>query len=472
MRNCLGDNPFRLFWAAQTVSQFGDRVSELALPLLAVTLLHASAGQIGLLTAAIWVPYLGSFLIGSWVDRFGRQRRVLVGADLARATLLLSLPIAWGFGVLTLPQVFVVALLNGLGAVYFTTAAPAVFVTLVPREAYLSANSRLSTTRSASFIAGPALGGALVQALTAPIAVLADALSFLVSATLIARLRPTAARERFSSPIIVDEESDNPTAGRRALEGLRFLAGHPYLRLSLAGTATLNFFSLIGSTLLVLFANRTLGLSAGLIGLALGVGAAGGLLGALIAPRLGRRFGIGPVLIAGAAVYPAGFAVAAVAGGPPTVTAAVLALSEFVGGLGVMLFDINANAVQTTLVPDRMRSRVTGAFSTVNYGVRPLGALVGGGLGATIGLRPTLLVAAVGGAASVLWFWFSPARRVRTLADFDEVLPPPQPVASASVGASRAARRAGYSPATAPTTTAVATPPASATPGSTSGQSR
>ena len=462
----LGQNrPFRRFWAAQAVSQFGDRVSELALPLLAVGLLSAGPGQIGLLTAAVWLPYLGSFFIGSWVDRHGHHRRILVVADLARAVALISLPLAWFLDVLTLAQLFAVALLIGLGAVCFTTATPPVFVQLVPREAYLSANSRLSTSRSASFIAGPAVGGALVQALTAPIAVLADALSFLASAYLLGRgRRPEPILDENISPATTSDDR------RSTLDGLRYLAGHALLRSDLACTATLNFFTQFGATLLVLFARRDLGLSAGLIGLAFGLGAAGGLLGALIAPRLAGRFGIGPVAMVGAVVYPAGFALAALAGGPAAVAVSVLALAEFVGSIGVMAFDVNINSLQVAVIPDQMRSRVAGAFSTVNYGVRPLGALIGGLLGTTIGIRPTLLVAAVGGAASCLWLRNSPVRRVHSLADLDQ--PGPQPVASASVGASRAARRAGYNPATAPTSTAVATPPASATPGSTSGQSR
>ena len=431
MSNLRNDRRFRRFWAAQAISQFGDRVSELALPLLAIGLLRATPGQIGLLTAAIWLPYLASFLIGSWVDQRRDKRRILVTADLARATVLTSLPIAWLLDVLTLPQVFAVALLNGLGEVFFTTTAPSVFVKLVPRESYLSANSSLSSTRSASFLAGPAIGGVMVQVLTAPVAVLADALSFLASAFLVGRIRISVSNpenrstETLSGPGEIDGrrelEAEPPTrtepGGRRVLEGLWFLARHPYLRASLASAATVNFFSFIGSTLLVLFASRTLGMSAGLIGLAFGLGATGGLLGALVAPRLAGRYGVGIVAIFGAFLYPASFALPAVAGGPTALAAGVLVGAEFLGGFGVMLFDVNINSLQASLIPDEMRSRVAGAFSTVNYGVRPLGALTGGLLGTTIGIRPTLVVAAIGGAASCLWLWRSPIRRVRTLAD-------------------------------------------------------
>jgi len=422
----LHDNRrFRRFWAAQAISQFGDRVSELALPLLAVGLLSATSAQIGLLTAAIWLPYLVSFFVGGWVDQCRRKRRIMVGADLARAAVLVSLPVAWWLDALSLPQVLLVALLNGFGEVFFYTAAPSVFVSLVPRELYLPANSRLSSTRSASFIAGPALGGVLVQVLTAPVAVLADAVSFLASAFLVGRIPPTNADretdDRETPSTNAEAADDFDPGGRRMLQGLRFLAGHRYLRASLACAATVNFFSLIGSTLLVLFASRTLGLSAGLIGLAFGLGAIGGLLGALVAPRLAQRFGIGTVAIVGAFVYPAAFAIPALAGGPTALAVGVLVVAEFIGSFGVMLFDVNLNSLQATLIPDAMRSLVAGAFSTVNYGVRPLGALTGGLLGTTIGLRPTLVVAAVGGAASCLWLWHSPIRQVWALTDLDAV---------------------------------------------------
>jgi MFS family permease len=408
------DARFRSFWAGQAISQFGDRITELALPLIAVVILKASPSQVGLLTAAVWLPYFVSLFIGSWVDHQQRKRRLLVGADLVRAGVLISLPVAYAFDVVTLVQLFVVAFLTGLGEVFFNTAYSPVFVNLVPREAYIDANSKFSTTRSASFIAGPAVGGLLIEILTAPVAVLVDAISFLASAFLIVRIPMN------EHALDVD---DSISLWPRSIEGMRFLLRHRFLRSTLACASTVNFFSFVGSALLVLFASRTLGLSAGLIGTAFGIGATGGLIGALVAPRLARRFGMGIIIITGAIVFPAALAIPVLATGPTLAKMAVLAAAEFVSGVGVMLFDVNLNSLQTSVTPDGMRSRVAGAFSTINYGVRPLGAVVGGLLGTAIGLRPTLIVAAVGGALSCLWLLQSPVRNVKSLAELDAIDP-------------------------------------------------
>ena len=413
-RSLWHDRRFRTFWIGETLSQFGDRISELALPLIAVVLLEASATEIGLLTAAVWAPNLLSLFVGSWVDQQMRKRPLLIGADLGRAIVLASVPVAYAVDALTLGHLFVVALLAGVGQVFFSTSYQPFFVSLVDRSRYLEANSKLSASRSVSFVAGPAVGGALVQLLTAPVAVLVDAATFLASAVQIARVR-------------VEERPVESTADpllRRALDGLRIVLRHPYLRASLGCATTLNFFTFIAQALLVLFASRTLGLSAGVIGLAFGIGALGGLLGAVMAPRLASRFGVGPIIVVGAILFPAPIAFLALAGGPDWVAALVLGAVEFVSALGVMLFDVNLNALQTTVTPDAVRARVSGAFTTINYGIRPLGAVVGGALGTHLGIRETMVIAAVGGVLAAFWLLPSPIPRVQRL----DGLEPPAPV--------------------------------------------
>ncbi len=403
---------FRRLWTGDLISQFGDRVSELALPLIAVVTLAATPAQVGLLTAAVWAPNLLGVLAGSWVDRQPHRRPILIGADLLQAAVLLSLPVAYWFGAVTLTQLFVVALLSGVGQVLSHAAYQSFFVTLVDRDHYVDANSKMSISRSASFVGGPALGGYLVQVLGAPVAVLADAVSFLVAALFLTRIPATRVPVREVRPSFLTDVRD----------GLGYVLRHPYLRSALACVTTVNFFTFIAQALGVLFASRTLGLSPGLLGLAFGLGALGGLLGAVLTPRLSRRYGVGRVLVAGSILFPAPIAVLALAGGPHWLAATVIAAGEALLSAGVMLFDINLNAVQTAVTADAMRSRVSGVFGTINYGARPVGAVVGGLLGSWLGVRPTLLIAAVGGTLACLWLLPSPIPRVRTIAEIDQPL--------------------------------------------------
>ncbi|MFD5517855.1 MFS transporter [Streptomyces sp. NPDC127066] len=410
------DRRFRRFWAGQSISQFGDRITELALPLIAVGALRASAGQVALLTALVWTPNLLAIVLGAWVDHHVRKRRLMVLADLLRAAVLLSLPAACLLGAVTLGQLYAVALLTGAAGVLFNTAYSPFFAHLVPRSSYVDANSKLSASRSASYVAGPAIGGALVQALTAPVAVVVDALTFLASAVLVGRVsvdEPPAAPDPAASSLL-----------RRAREGLVFVVRHPVLRASLGCAATVNFFTFVaGNGLVVLFASRNLGLTAGVIGMAFGIGATGSLLGAVIAPKISRGLGVGRSIVVGAVLFPAPIAVTAAAGGPLWARAGALAVTEFLSGVGVMLFDVNLNSLQADVIPDGMRSRVAGAYGTINYGLRPVGAVFGGLLATLVGLRATLLIGAVGGALSLLWLLPSPIPGIHSLTPDNPVAP-------------------------------------------------
>lgn len=406
------DRQFRTFWSAQGVSEFGDRISELALPLIAVTLLDATPSQVGFLIAAVWLPNLASLFIGTWVDKRRDKRPLMIAADLSRTIVLLSLPAAYWLDLLTLGQLYAVAILAGTAHVLFNTAYASFFVRLVSRDHFLEANSKLSATRSISFMGGPALAGLLVQWLTAPVAIVADALTFVFSAVQVSRLK--------TAPAEADESEESLL--HRAREGMRYLLRHPYLRSSLGCATTVNFFNLIGTALLVLFASRNLDLSAGTIGIAFGIGASGGLLGALAATPLTRLLGAGRLIALGAVVFPASIAIAAFASGPVWVRAGALAAAEFIGAFAVMCFDVPLNSLQAAVIHEHMRSRVAGAFSSINYGVRPLGAVIGGLLGTWIGVRETLLISATGGLLAVLWLLHSP---ILTTRDLEGLEPPP-----------------------------------------------
>jgi MFS family permease len=394
---------FRRFWTGQVASLVGDQITIIAMPLVAVLVLDAGATQMGYLTAAALAPNLLFALhFGAWVDRRGRRRQLMISADLGRAFLLLTVPVAYAFGILTIEQLYAVAFLIGTLSVLFSVSYNTLVVSIVPRERYVAANQLLSGSRALSYVAGPSLGGLLVQVLSAPVTLLADAVSFLGSAVQLRRIDPA-------------EPPTEPAAKRQLAAGVRFLWRQPLLRASLAATATINLFNFAFFAIFLLYATRSLGVAPGMLGLVLGAGAVGGVIGSMVTGRVARRIGIGPAFIAGCVLFPAPLLLVPAAGGPRPVVLAMLFLAEFGCGLGVMLLDIAAGSIFQALVPDRLRSRFQGAYMVVNYGVRPLGGLLGGWLGGTIGLRGALWVATAGALAGVLFLLPSPMPRLRDL---------------------------------------------------------
>jgi MFS family permease len=300
----LRDRPFRRYWSAQTVSMFGDQISSIALPLVGVLVLRASPGQMGVLTALVWLPSLLFGLhAGAWVDRHGRRRTTMIGADLGRFLLLASIPASYLLGVLRLWQLYGVAFGVGLLSVLFTVSDPTLFVSLVPQNRYVEGNSLIYGSRALSFVGGPSVGGALVQFLTAPLAVLADAISFLGSAFFLARIHP--------------DEPPAAAPGKGALTaGARFIARSPIVRPSLIAVSVINFFNFVFFALFVLYATRYLHVAPGVLGAVLGIGAVGGLLGAAVTRRLASRLGIGRLFTFSCLMFTAPVALVPLAGGP------------------------------------------------------------------------------------------------------------------------------------------------------------
>jgi len=386
----LHDRTFRRYWSGQTISLFGDQISSIVLPLVAVLALHATPAEMGYLAALVWLPSLLFGLhAGAWVDRRGRRRATMIVADLGRAFLLASIPVSYAFGGLTLWQLYGVALGVGVFSILFTVSDPAVFVSIVPDDKYVDGNSLIYGSRAFSFVGGPSVGGALVQFLTAPLAVLADAASFLGSAFFLARIHP--------------EEPPAAEPGKGSLTaGARFIRHSAIVRASLLAVSIINFFNFVFFALFVLYATRYLHVSPGLLGLVLGIGAIGGVLGALVTKRLAARLGAGRVYTISCLVFTAPLVLVPLAGGPRLLVLGMLMAAEFFSGFGVMVLDISVGAIFSAVIPDHLRSRVSGAFQAVNYGTRPLGALAGGFLGTVIGLRPTLWIAAIGGMTGFL----------------------------------------------------------------------
>jgi MFS family permease len=398
---------FRNLWLGQSVSLLGDQISFLALPLAAVLVLDAGPGEMGLLGAAALAPHLLlSLPAGVWLDRVVSRRRVMVATDVARAALLASIPLAYALDALSFAQLYAVAFLTGCLAVFFDLSYPTLFVSVTPRERFLEGNSLVRGSRSFSFVAGPSLGGLLVQLFSAPFALLADAVSFLGSALFLGRVRAE------EPPV---DQAAAASLRAQAAEGLRFIGGNAIFRPTLTAVATLNFFNSAFQALFILYATRTLGVSAGALGLVLGVAALGGICGAVIAGRTGRRLGVGRAFALGCVLFTAPLILIPLAEGSEALVLVLLFVAQFISGLGVMILDVNAGSIMFALTPDRLRSRATGAFNVVNWGIRPLGALAGGALGAWIGIRPTLWVATVGALLGSLWLLPSPVLGLREL---------------------------------------------------------
>jgi MFS family permease len=380
----LRDRVFRRYWGASTVSMFGDQVSGVALPLAAVLALHAGAAQMGYLTALEWLPSLLFGLpAGAWVDRRGRRRQTMIAADLGRAALFASIPAAYALHTLTLAQLFAVTFAAGTLSIAFTVSDATLFVSIVAESQYVDGQSLIYGSRALSFVGGPSAGGVLVQVLSAPFAIVTDALSFLGSAFFLSRIRPA-------------EPPADPARGS-ITTGVRFIAGSGIVRASLIAVATINFFNLMFFALSLLYAVRVLHIRPGMLGLLLGIAAVGGVLGAVATKPIAARVGAGWAYTAGCLLFTAPLVLWPLARGDAAL--GMLFAAEVVTGFGVMMLDISIGAIFAAVIPDALRSRVTGAFQAVNYGTRPLGALLGGLLGTAIGLRPALWIATLGGIA-------------------------------------------------------------------------
>jgi predicted MFS family arabinose efflux permease len=399
----LRERVFRRYWTGQTVSLVGDQISLIAIPLAAVLVLGADAASMGWLKTAELLPaLLLNMPLGAWADRQARRRHVMIATDLARAALLLTLPVAYAFDALTLVQLYVVAFAVGALTVLFEVCNSTILVALVPTDRYVQANSLVNGSRSASWLAGPGIGGLLVQFLTAPFALVADALTYLVSAGYLARIRP-------------EEPPATPAGKGHFTEGLRWVIRERSMRVLFAASGTVQFFNYMFHTLFVLYATAELGLSAGVLGAVLAAGAVGGLLGAVLSGTVVRRIGIGPSIVTGFLGFTAPLVLIPLADGPFPLVVGLLFVAEFLSCVGVMLVDIAAGSFQMAVIPDGIRARVMGAFRTLNHGFRPVGALAGGLLGTALGLRPTLWIATVGAMLAVLWILPSPLARLRQL---------------------------------------------------------
>jgi MFS family permease len=399
------DADFRKLWTGQTISLLGSRVTMLALPLTAVSVLGATPGQMGILEAAEALPalLLGLFA-GAWVDRH-RRRPILVAADIGRAALLLLIPLAATAGMLHIEHLYALNfLLSALGLAFGVAYGP-YLLSLVGREQIVEGNSKLQISRSTVEVLGPGLAGGLVQLVTAPIAIAADAISHLISALLLWLIRAPE-----PAPKLTDQQEN---IWREIGQGFRLVIGNPSLRAIAGCFGTLSLFNSVLETVWLLYLTRNLEIAPGLLGVISACGGAGFLVGALLPDKVARRFGLGPAVTGGILLAALSDLLTPLAGGSIIVIATMLVASQFLFGLGLTVFDVGQTSLRQIATPDHLQGRVNATMRVIGMGIVPLGGLLGGALGETIGPRATLLVAALGEILSVTWLLLSPLRSLR-----------------------------------------------------------
>jgi MFS family permease len=394
-------------WAGQTVSQFGSTVTREALPYTAILALGASPLQMGLLGAAGAAPLLllGLFA-GVWVDRV-RRRPLMIAADIGRALLLLSIPVAYLLGWMRIEQLYVVAALAGALTVFFDVAYQSALPGLVRREHLLEGNSKLGLSESVAEIGGPPLGGVLVQLVSGPVTLLLDALSFVFSAWMLMRIR---AEEPPPAP-----PEQHQHIWRDLSTGLRAIWADPLLR-AMAGTSTIqSFFGWFFGAIYGLYAIRVIGMGTAMLGITVAFGGVGALLGALLVRPATRRFGLGPTIVGGLVISSAMSFFTWLAGGLPALAVPLMISVQLIGDGASTVAQIDQTSLRQTITPDRMLGRVNASMHVLGNGIGTLGLLTGGVLGELIGLRSTVAVAALGGLLGCVWILCSPLPRLREL---------------------------------------------------------
>lgn len=399
---------FLKLFGGTTVSQLGSSVTTVALPLTGVVFLDATPWEMGLLGAAGFVPFLVLGLpAGVWVDRLP-YRTVLVLADLSRALLFGAIPALAAFGVLRMWQLYVLSLLAGIGTLFDSLVSTTFVPRLVGREHLLQANAAQGQSMAVTNAGGSAIGGALVQLLTAPIAIAVDAASFVLAAICKAFIGEPGVVERR-----VDGERESLWTGIGI--GVRAVFGRPILRALIISAMLGATFGQAQAVVVMLFFAGELGLEPGLIGVVVAVSGVSAVLGAAVASPATERFGHGATYFAGIIVSAAAGLVLAAAGGPLPLVVVVVVLGQLLRGAGNPLYSVNQVTIRQTLTPPELLARVNATWRFLVFGAQPLGALLGGALGGAVGLRMTLVLSSLGMAVAVMIAALSPIRSLRTL---------------------------------------------------------
>ncbi|MFN3513625.1 MAG: MFS transporter [Phenylobacterium sp.] len=405
--SALAERDFARLWAAQAVSAFGARITREGLPIVAVVGLSASPAALGALAAVSGAAALVAGLAGGGPIDHTARRPLLIGADLVRGAVLITLPLAAWLGAISLVQLFVAAALVAAASAVFDIASHAYLPGLIGREALVDGNAKLSATDSVAEVGGPALAGLLFQWLTAPIAIAGNALTYLVSAAFLATIRKPEPPPEPSPP---EPWLSDMTAG------FRLALAHPLVRPILLVSASHGLFGGIFAALYVLFCLKVLGLGPAALGIAIAAGGAGALAGSMLAPRLDRRLGSGPTILLCLVGVAGALVLTPLAPADPERALAWLIASQVFGDAFGVMGLIVASTLRQTAMPQAVLGRVGGAFHAAGGGMAVLGALAGGLLGELIGARGALWIAWAGFALTPLIVLASPLRRARSAA--------------------------------------------------------
>jgi MFS family permease len=413
----LRDPDFLKLWTGQTISGFGTQVTILAVPILAALALRVSPLEFGLLTTIEFLPVvLLSLPAGVWVDRL-RRRPILIWTDVVRAISLLSIPVAFALGVLTIWQLYLVVLVNGCLTVFFDVAYQSYLPSIVDRDQLVDGNAKLELTRQSSQRLGPGLAGVLIGVLTAPFAILLDAISFAASALFVFWIR------RPEPPPVAHDVATGPRPSMRAeiVVGLRYVMGNRVLRALALTVAIGNLFGNIADSILILWLVTEHQFAPALIGLAFTLGSVGVITGALLTSRLTRLVGVGRIIILasiGSSVAWLPIALAPDSLLFPALTATIVVLS-FEG----VFWNVSAMSLRQAITPPAVRGRMNATMRFISWGTIPLGATLGGVLGGVIGLHNTIWVGALGALLAFVPVLLSPIWRIHEM---------PEPVQEAS----------------------------------------
>ena len=390
------------------VSNFGTLVSGVALPFVAILTLGAGPAEIAALSlGGLVAGFLSGLVAGAWVDRLPR-RPILIAADLIRAAVMVSIPIVYWLDALSIEQLVIVSVLMSVCDVVFDVADNSFLPTIVETEHIPAANATLSASSSIAEFVGFSSAGLLVQALTAPIAILVDSVSYLWSAFIISRIRKVEAPAKTA-------EERRPVL-REILDGLGFVRRHVTL-LSLAGAELIMALSIeIVGTVYMLYVNQVLGFSPGALGVLFAVGGIGSLVGSALAGRITRRFGAGHALIGALIFVSLGQTSIAFAQEVSVIAVALLMVQQLTDA-GWLYYEITSVSLRQVNAPSAWAGRVNGTFSTVSFGGSALGAIIGGLLGERIGIRPTLVVGTLGISLAALPILLTPVRRVTEIVE-------------------------------------------------------